>query len=154
MEGIWYHIFYNELRVAPEEHPILLTEPQFNPKENREKTVEIMMETFGCPALYIANQAALGVYSFGYSSGLAVDIGEGTCNCVPVYEGHAIPHSTVTFDVCGRDLVDYFMKLLNQRGYSFTTTTERETARYMKENRSLHCSRTIIRTTRWTDNHH
>ncbi|CAJ1330264.1 unnamed protein product [Effrenium voratum] len=68
--------FYNELRVAPEEHPVLLTEAPLNPKANRERMTQIMFETFNVP---------------------------------------------------------YMMKILTERGYSFTTTAEREIVRDVKE---------------------
>ncbi|MCL4160844.1 UNVERIFIED_CONTAM: hypothetical protein GTU68_065821 [Idotea baltica] len=91
MEKIWHHSFYNELRVAPEECPTLLTEAPLNP-----------------------------------TTGVVLDTGDGVTHTVPIYEGYALPHAILRIDLAGRDLTNYLMRILTERGYSFTTTAERE----------------------------
>mmetsp|Transcript_43642 Transcript_43642/g.78519 ORF Transcript_43642/g.78519 Transcript_43642/m.78519 type:complete len:380 (-) Transcript_43642:762-1901(-) len=133
MEKIWHHTFFNELRVAPEDGPVLLTEAPRNPKINREKMIQIMFESFAVPALYVSIQAVLSLYSAGRTTGIVTDVGDGVSHVVPVYEGYSLPHAIQRIDMAGRDLTTHLAKLLTQRGLNFNTGAEHEIVRDIKE---------------------
>ncbi|CAI9766921.1 unnamed protein product [Fraxinus pennsylvanica] len=123
-----------ELRIAPEKHPVLLTEAPLNPKPNRENMTQIMFETFSVPAMHVAIQAIVSLYTTsGRTTGIMLDSSDDVSHIVPIYEGHALTLAILRLNLARRDLTYYLMKILTERGYMFTTSVVKETVHHMKK---------------------
>lgn len=132
MEEIWSYIFGTKLQVKPEEHAVLLTEGPFNPIANREKTTQVIFETFDSPAMYLALAPVLALYASGRKSGVTLDSGHGSTNSVPIHEGFAVVKNILRVDLGGEYLTDYLKTSLVEKDDSLAGVS-REVVRDIKE---------------------
>ncbi|XP_066214180.1 actin-like protein 9 [Saccopteryx leptura] len=111
-ELIWRHLLEHDLRVSTQDHPLLFSDPPFSPTTNREKLVEVAFESMRAPAMYVASQSLLSVYSHGRVNGLVVDIGHGVTSTVPVFQGYHLPHAIERLDLAGTHLTSFLAEML------------------------------------------
>ena len=133
MELIWHHMLYNELRIAPEDHNMILTDIPSNAPENREKIVQRMFEKLNVPGLYISMTSVLAIYDAGRTSGMAVDSGQEITNFVPVYEGFAFPNAISKTEIGGKKLTKYLKQLLIDKKYNINTDAKELKINEIKE---------------------
>eukprot|EP01083_Nonionella_stella_P048485 129577_1 len=130
MERIWHHTWYNELRIAPEEHGLLMTESPLSPKLQREKTTQIMFESFNVPKFYLVSTSLLACYSQGHSTGVVLESGDGGTTVSPIFEGYALPMSKENhLDLTGFMFTNYPSKAFNTTAHEYY---EQEKIRNMK----------------------
>ncbi|CAD8176785.1 unnamed protein product [Paramecium octaurelia] len=133
MESIWNHAFFNELRINPKDHPVLLTEPMFFQESSREKATQVFFETFNVPKFQVHNEALLALYSFGRTTGFVVQSGESCTYTIPIIEGQVISYAALRICLAGNACTEYFVRILNELEISLESPTDMKIARDMKE---------------------
>ncbi|RHW68114.1 actin [Trypanosoma brucei equiperdum] len=133
MEKLWGHVMYSELRVRPESHCFIVPQSVNTPASQKEKTLELMMETFHVHSLFLGASQVLSLYSYGLTTGLVIDSGKDRTMAVPVHEGYALGRHVAESDVAGEKLTEYFASLLRLEGYSFGTPMEMQVLNNAKE---------------------
>jgi len=142
MELIWEHTF-ETLRVDTSRHPVLLTEPPYNPKPSRERMVETMFETFNVPSLNISIQGVLALLGQGRTTGLVLDSGEGVTHTIPIFDGFGMPMGINRLDLAGRELNTLLAKLLAASADGVCLTTTEEKHCYVALDPVAECAETI-----------
>ena len=102
-------------------------------KSQREKTMEVMFETFSVPSFSVHSSSVSALYSSGRLTGIVVDCGHGVTEISCIWEGRLIPKSAFSIAIGGFDVTHYIQKCLNERGYTFRTSGDKEIVNEIKE---------------------
>ena len=119
-QRLLHHVFYKELKVEPEGSAVMLSEAPIGPKANREKTTQIMFETFNVRALFVRLDMVLSLIGSGRTTGTVISSGGSKTHIVPIYEGYWLPHAVLRIDKGGDYVTDKLIKLLSLKGYSLS----------------------------------
>ena len=133
MERLWSHVIYKELRIAPENFCFVISESTKNSEKDKERTLEMLMETFNAHSMYLGSTAVLALYSYGSTTGVVLDSGLDRTNVVPVHEGYPLSRHMTTSKIAGDALTSHLCSLLNAKGYGFSTRTEQALVNQVKE---------------------
>mmetsp|Transcript_7690 Transcript_7690/g.18891 ORF Transcript_7690/g.18891 Transcript_7690/m.18891 type:complete len:469 (-) Transcript_7690:552-1958(-) len=115
LENIWQYTLTDRLQINPTEHPVLLAEPNFNSKACREKSLEIMFETFQPPAVFLSKNACLSSYSAGRPTSLVIDVGHQTSVAAAVHDGYLLEKSVSRSRVGGNLLNECMQRCVESK---------------------------------------
>lgn len=107
---------------ALEDHPLFLSEPNWNPTKNREKSIEIALEKWAAPAFYMSKQSVLAAFSMGKSTALVIDIGASQLSVAAVHDGMILKKSIMKSNLGGDYLSSQVRNVLNSHDPSITIT--------------------------------
>ncbi|KAH8549002.1 actin family [Umbelopsis sp. PMI_123] len=123
LEEIWKSAFHQRLRIDPTEHPLLCTEPAWNPSDKREKLVELAFEKFNFPAFYLAKDAVMSAFSVGRATALVLDSGGSTTSAIPVYDGLVLKRGILRQPIGGNVVSTQIMEEL-KRSLDYTVSPQ------------------------------
>ncbi|EPY42379.1 actin beta/gamma 1 [Angomonas deanei] len=133
MEKLWTQLIFSELRVIPENHCFITCQTVNAPAPQKEKTLELFMETFNAHSVFWGTSQVLSLYSYGLTTGLVLDSGKERTMAVPVHEGYALGRHVVQSEIAGEALTDYLYRQLRTEGYSLGTAAEKVLLNAAKE---------------------
>jgi actin-related protein len=106
------YAYNNELRVEASDYPLHMTESLQTSTKCREHLLKYFFETLEVPRFYISGQALLSVYATGATTGLAIEMGDGITQIVPVSGGFTLKHASQKIDLAGRDVTSFLNDII------------------------------------------
>lgn len=116
-EALLHYTLYQQLGwQIGEEGSVIMPEPLFTPRADREQLTQLAFEEFNMTGFFLCDQPVLSLYSVGKITGTVVDLGHCKTDISVIAEGQVNYHSTKRLPYGGADLDKLMASLLKQRG--------------------------------------
>jgi actin-related protein len=115
LEKLWQNTVTETGITATDLFTVMLTESEKYTNSDRLKWAEMLFEKFRVPSICFGNSSSCCVFASGRTTGLAVDCGAGLTSVVPVFEGLALKHASITVDYGGQDVTQNLKKILKEK---------------------------------------
>jgi actin-related protein len=122
-ERLLNFVFYQELKVSPDDHPIFMSQPLFSPHASNEKMTELVFETFNSPGFFMSPSSVLALFSSGRTSGTVLDSGFQETHCIPITDGYKLPHASQRVCFGGKNTTENLMKKLKEKNLPLSIET-------------------------------
>ncbi|CAH0703110.1 unnamed protein product [Spodoptera exigua] len=133
MERVWHHVFYTELKAAPDDRAVLLSCSPATTMDDKIKCCEIFFETLNSPGLCVKPQSVLSLFGSGSTTGISVDMGHDTTEICPVFEGGSIEYANMNTNMAGYHVSEYIKDSLLRRQLDLDWDIDQVTS-YLRNN--------------------
>ena len=104
LEAYWDHAFTNLLNIDTEKCHLLVSCALHETKDNRERMIQTLFETFAAPHVYIGSPPVFEMYAYGRENGVVLGSGAQCTYAVLVHEGLPDPRTLLRSSVAGETL--------------------------------------------------
>ena len=111
MEACWDQAFA-QLRVDSEECNLLVTAPLYDTKENKERLMQMLFETYGALGVWTSSPAVFELYAAGRENGVVLGTGHQMSYAVLVHEGLPDMRTAVRMRTAGEALTQHAATVL------------------------------------------
>lgn len=105
--------------------PMILTEPIWNPKENRAKSIEMVLENLKFEAMYLLPQQSSVSFAMGKPNCLVVELGHDSCSVSPVFDGFTLSSKSRRSYLNGKLLTELLAAKIREKSKNLVTTDEK-----------------------------
>lgn len=119
IEALFKYGIEDSMRLESSEYPVMLVENYFNSSpEKQSKTLEMLFESFSCPAVFMGHHGMLSAFSAGRSTALVVDFGATETRVMPIVDGYVLRKAVISTSRAGNSFDKHIFKQIESSGLS------------------------------------